>query len=125
MPDISATERGKRYFQMMKEKQAEKVIARIQKQLGPAWQHLSLDETRVLKFLLGEVWVYLDQKAWEGHNFSGVSLQDVLELVATGRSLLKHEMDGRTAAARAERILKKGPAGVENDRRSGEPERER
>jgi hypothetical protein len=107
MPDVSATERGKRYFQVMKEKQAEKAISKIQKNLKTEWQLFSHDDMRILKSLLGESWVYLEQKAWDGYLFHELSRRDVVELIEIGTALKKKEISGRTAAARVEDILKR------------------
>jgi hypothetical protein len=106
MPDISATERGKRYFQVMKEKQAEKAISRIQKQLKADWQVLSLADVRILKSLLGEVWVYLEQKTWDRYPFHELSRQDVRKLIEIGTALQNQEIPGRTAATCVEDLLK-------------------
>ncbi|MDH7594471.1 MAG: hypothetical protein QHG99_09055 [Methanomicrobiales archaeon] len=105
MPDVSAAERGKRYFQVMKEKQAEKVIARIQKGIEMEWRLLSLEDVRALKFLLGEAWVYLDQKALENFPFHRVSLDAAMELSRIGRSLQRREIEGREAAKQLETVL--------------------
>lgn len=107
MPDVSAAERGKRYFQVMKEKQAEKVITRIQKGIGADWRLLSLDDVRALKFLLGEAWVYLDQKALESYPFHQINLDAVIELSGIGRSLQRREIEGRQAAKQLEIVLKR------------------
>lgn len=107
MPDVSPSERGKRYFQVMKEKQAEKAIARIQKGCGQEWRNLTLEDTRALKSLLGEAWVFLDQKAWDGYPFNRLDLVALLELAAIGKSLQRREIEGRDAAARLEAVLKR------------------
>jgi hypothetical protein len=107
MPDVSATERGKRYFQVMKEKQAEKAISKIQKNLKSEWQLFSHTDMRVLKSLLGESWVYLEQKAWDNYPFHELSRHDVGELIEVGTALKKKEISGRAAASRVEDILKR------------------
>lgn len=109
MPEISATERGKRYFQVMKEKQAEKAIGRMQKHLGTEWQLFSLTEVRTLKHLLGEAWVYLDQKAWDTYPFHELSRRDLLEMIKLGTALQRNEIQGRTAATAVDSILKRSP----------------
>lgn len=107
MPDVSATERGQRYFQVMKEKQAEKAISKIQKNLKTEWQLFSHTEMIALKSLLSESWVYLEQKAWDSYPFHQLSRRDVRELIEIGTSLKKKEISGRTAASRVEDILKR------------------
>jgi hypothetical protein len=107
MPDVSATERGKRYFQVMKEKQAEKAISKIQKNLKTEWQLFSHTDMKILKSLLGESWVYLEQKAWDSYPFHELSRRDVGEMVEIGNALQKKDISGRTAASRVEDILKR------------------
>lgn len=114
MPDVSATERGKRYFQVMKEKQAEKVIARIQKRLGSDWQTLSHQEMKVLKFIIGEAWVYLDQKDWDSYPFNELSGLDVRQIIQIGYDLQGHRIRGQEAARQMEGILReRGEAQME------------
>lgn len=90
----------------MKEKQAEKAISRIQKQLKADWQVLSLADVRILKSLLGEVWVYLEQKTWDRYPFHELSRQDVRKLIEIGTALQNQEIPGRTAATCVEDLLK-------------------
>jgi hypothetical protein len=107
MPDVSATERGKRYFQVMKERQAEKAISKIQKNLKTEWQLFSHTDMKILKYLFGESWVYLEQKAWDSYPFHELSRHEVGELIEIGAALQKKEISGRTAASRMEEILKR------------------
>lgn len=97
----------------MKEKQAEKAISKIQKHLGDEWQVFALSEIRVLKSLLGEVWVYLEQKSWDNYPFHEVSRQDLRDMIEIGNDLQKREIAGRTAAARVETILNRIPRNQE------------
>ncbi len=114
MPDVSATERGKRYFQVMKERQAEKAISKIQKNLKTEWQLFSHTDMRILKSLLGESWVYLEQKAWDNFPFHELSRKEVTELIEVGTVLRRKEISGRTAASRVEEILRRVPNHTEN-----------
>ncbi len=91
----------------MKERQAEKAISKIQKNLKAEWQLFSHTDMRILKSLLGESWVYLEQKSWDSFPFHELSHQDVRELVEIGTALRRKEISGRTAASQVEDILKR------------------
>jgi hypothetical protein len=97
----------------MKEKQAEKAISKIQKNLKTEWQLFSHTDMKVLKALLGETWVYLEQKAWDAYPFHELSHRDVRELIEVGNALQKNELNGRNAASKVEAILKRYPVQTE------------
>ncbi|MDI6719755.1 MAG: hypothetical protein QMD46_09110 [Methanomicrobiales archaeon] len=105
MADVSATERGQRYFQVMKEKQAESAIERIKKSADVNWQVYSLEEVRALKQILGETWVYMDRKDWERCSFASLSRGELETLIRIGAELRRNAIDGRSAAMRAASIL--------------------
>lgn len=91
----------------MKERQAEKAISKIQKNIKAEWQLFSHADMRILKSLLGESWVYLEQKSWDNFPFHELSHRDVGELIEIGTALRRKEISGRTAASRVEDILKR------------------
>ena len=105
MPDVSATERGQRYFQMMKEKQAESAIERIKKNPDVNWQMYSLEDVRALKQILGETWVYMDRKDWERCSFIGLTCSELETLIRIGTELKRNAIDGRSAAMHVASIL--------------------
>ncbi len=91
----------------MKERQAEKAISKIQKNLKTEWQLFSHTDMRILKSLLGESWVYLDQKSWDSFPFHELSRPDVVKLVEIGTALRRKEISGHVAASQVEEILKR------------------
>ncbi len=105
MADVSATERGQRYFQVMKEKQAENAIARIKKSPDVNWKMYSLEEVRTLKQILGETWVYMDRKDWERCSFVSLTSGELETLIRIGGELRRNAIDGRSAAMRVASIL--------------------
>ncbi len=98
----------------MKERQAEKAISKIQKNLKTEWQLFSHTDMRILKSLLGESWVYLEQKAWDNFPFHELSRKEVNELIEVGTILRRKEISGRTAASRVEEILRRVPNQTES-----------
>ena len=103
MPDVSDQERGRRVFQIQKEKHAEEALEKVRKSLGEGWKRYTLQEVRTLKFTLWEAWVFIDRKAWEGFSFARLSGDDLDEILAIGKAVerkekTEHEASGEVAA---------------------------
>jgi len=107
MPDVSDQERGRRVFQIQKEKHAEEALEKVRKNLGDGWQRFALPEIRTLKFILGEAWVFIDRKAWEGFSFASLSRDDLDEILAIGRAVERKEKTGQDAAGEVGGILRR------------------
>jgi hypothetical protein len=107
MPDVSDQERGRRVFQIQKEKHAEEALEKVRKSLGDGWQRFALPEIRTLKFILGEAWVFIDRKAWEGYSFARLSRDDLDEILAIGRAVERKEKRGQDAAGEVGGILRR------------------
>jgi hypothetical protein len=107
MPDVSDQERGRRVFQIQKEKHAEEALERARKSLGDGWKRFSLQEIRTLKFILGEAWVFIDQRAWEGFSFARLSRDDLDEIMRIGRAVERREKKGHDAADEVGEILRR------------------
>ena len=107
MPDVSDQERGRRVFQIQKEKHAEEALEKVRKNLGEGWQRFSLMEIRTLKSILGEAWVFIDRKAWEGYSFSRLNREDLEELLRIGRAMERREKTGQEGAQDVGAILRR------------------
>jgi hypothetical protein len=107
MPDVSDQERGRRVFQIQKEKHAEEALEKVRKSLGDGWQRYTLPEIRTLKFVLGEAWVFIDRKAWEGFSFGRLSRDDLDEILAIGKAVARRERSGQDASAEVQAILQR------------------
>jgi len=105
MPDVSDQERGRRVFQIQKEKHAEEALEKVRKNLGEGWKRFSLSEVRTLKFILGEAWVFIDRKAWEGFSFARLSRNDLDEILAIGKAAERKEKTEHEASAEVGAIL--------------------
>jgi hypothetical protein len=114
MPDVSDQERGRRVFQIQKEKHAEQALEKVRKSLGDGWPRFTLPEIRTLKFILGEAWVFIDRKAWEGFSFARLSRDDLYGILAIGKAVERKEKTEHKASGEVEAILQ---------RVSGEPAR--
>ncbi|HVN66715.1 MAG TPA: hypothetical protein VMT31_08900 [Methanomicrobiales archaeon] len=114
MPDVSDQERGRRVFQIQKEKHAEEALEKVRKNLGEGWKRFTLTEIRALKFILGETWVFVDRKAWEGFSFARLSRDDLEEILAIGKAVERKEKTEHEASDEVAAVL---------HRISGEPSR--
>ncbi len=107
MPDVSDQERGRRFFQLQKQKHAEEALDRVRKSLGDTWKGLTLPEIRILRLMLGEAWVFTDRKDWENYSFARLSLNDLDEILRIGRSCERKEKNEPDAAREVSGILKR------------------
>jgi hypothetical protein len=82
-------------------------LDKARKSLGESWKGLTLAEIRTLKFILGEAWVFLDRKSWEGYSFSRLSRGDLDELLRIGRAVERREKTGQDAADEVGAILRR------------------
>jgi hypothetical protein len=105
MPDVSDQERGRRVFQIQKEKHAEEALERARKSLGDGWKRFSLQEIRTMKFILGEAWVFIDRRAWEGFSFARLSRDDLDGILAIGKAVERKEKTEHDASAEVGAIL--------------------
>jgi hypothetical protein len=114
MPDISDQERGRRVFQVQKEKHAEQALEKARKNLGDSWKRYTLQEIRTLKFILGEAWVFIDRRAWEGYSFARLTRDDLDEILSIGKAVERKETSEHDASREVAAVLQ---------RVSGEPPR--
>jgi hypothetical protein len=105
MPDVSDQERGRRFFQLQKEKHAEEALEKVRKSLGDGWKVFSLPEVKTLRLMLGEAWVFTDRKLWEGYSFARLSRDDLDQILAIGRSVERKELSEHDAARQVTGVL--------------------
>jgi flagellar biosynthesis GTPase FlhF len=105
MPDISDQERGRRFFQLQKEKHAEEALEKVRKNLGDGWKVFTLQDVKTLRAMLGEAWVFTDRKAWGGYSFARLSRDDMDEILRIGRSMERREKTGQDAAREVGALL--------------------
>jgi len=107
MPDVSDQERGRRVFQIQKEKHAEEALEKARKSLGDGWKRYTLQETRTLKFILGEAWVFIDRRAWDGYSFARLSRDGLDEILAIGKAVERKETSEHDAAREVAAVLQR------------------
>ncbi|HOT03650.1 MAG TPA: hypothetical protein PK069_05675 [Methanolinea sp.] len=108
MADMSRTEIGRRMYSLQKEKNVERVIEKIRKQLGSDWVYISQEDQNVLKYVIGEVWVYRERDFWEMVQYTRLTVKAILDIVSIGRKLMSHESDPRKSVEEASEILRLG-----------------
>ncbi|HTY53427.1 MAG TPA: hypothetical protein VMB35_09580 [Methanomicrobiales archaeon] len=106
-PDISDQERGRRFFQLQKEKHAEEALDRVRKNLGDGWKRFTLQEVKTLRSMIGEAWVFTDRKAWETFSFARLTREDLDAILRVGNAVDRREMSGADAAKQVSGILRR------------------
>jgi len=107
LPEISDQERGRRFFQLQKEKHAEEALERVRKTLGDRWKVYSLPEIKTLRAMFGEAWVFTDRMEWEGFSFARLSRDDLDGILTIGRAVERKEKNEHDAAREVSGILKR------------------
>jgi hypothetical protein len=87
MPDVTSDERGRRIFQIHKEKAVETAVEKIRQSLGPEWKIFSQEDTKILTDILGEAWVSVERSVWENASFTRLTRQDVEEIIRIGHAV--------------------------------------
>ncbi|HII76970.1 MAG TPA: hypothetical protein HA264_08075 [Methanolinea sp.] len=105
MPDVSRTEIGRRMYSLQKEKNVERVVERIRKQMGADWTHFSQEDQNALKYVIGEVWVYKEREFWDMVQYPRITAISVFDIIAIGRKSLSHEIDTQRTVEEATAIL--------------------
>ena len=105
MPEVTSDERGRRVFQIHKEKAAEKAMEKIRKSQGPDWKVFSSSEVEILKYILEETWVALERDTWEKCAFSRLKRSQLESIIEIGKLVKKKEMREDSGVEMVSRIL--------------------
>lgn len=92
MPEVTDDERGRRVFQIHKEMAVERAIGKIRLNLGEDWKVYSATDIELLKYLLGECWVALDRRKWEGFTFTRLSKDIVDAIISIAKKVKKKDL---------------------------------
>lgn len=106
MPDVTSDERGRRIFQIQKEKAVESAVEKIRLSLGPRWAIFSQQEIMTLKYILGEVWISVERSIWEQSSFTRLTSQDVENIVRLGTEAQEKKIREETAINGVSTILR-------------------
>ena len=107
MPDVTSDERGRRIFQIHKEKAVETAVEKIRQNLGPDWAIFSREETTTLEWILGEAWVSVERSVWEQSSFTRLTRSDVDEIIHIGNAVKEKRIREEPAIDQICTILKR------------------
>jgi hypothetical protein len=105
MPEVSSDERGRRVFQIHKEKAAEAAIGKIRQSMGLNWKVFTSTDVEALKYILEETWVTLDRDSWEKCAFSRLKRSELESIILIGKQVKRKEMREDRGIEEVSRIL--------------------
>jgi hypothetical protein len=107
MPEVTEDERGRRIFQVKKEMAVETALEKVRQNIGQDWKLYSASDIEHLKYMLGESWVSMDRKKWEGCSFTRLATKHLDEIIHLGKAVRKKEKLEGDAVREVVKILKK------------------
>ncbi len=105
MPEVTDDERGRRVFQIHRNMAVEKAIEKIRQSVGQDWKVYSVTDIDLLKYMLGESWISLDRRKWEGFTFTRLSKEDLDRIIMTAKQVKKQERTESDAVRNVIEIL--------------------
>jgi hypothetical protein len=106
MPDVTNDERGRRIFQIRKERAVENAVAKIRQNLGSDWDAFSQQDIQILHSILGEAWVSIERSVWEQCAFTRLTRKDLENIIRIGYEVKSKNIREETAIDEICRILK-------------------
>lgn len=108
MPEITADERGRRAFQIQKEKAVESAIEKIRLNLAQDWSLYSISDIDLLHSVLGDAWIAMDRRTWGLCAFTRLTKPDIEQILRIAKDLQKRKEPDKAAIAHVIQILRKG-----------------
>jgi hypothetical protein len=105
MPEVTSDERGRRVFQIHKEKAAEAAMEKIRQSMGLDWKVFTSTDIEILKYILEETWVSLDRDTWEKCAFSRLKRPQLESIIRIGKRIKRKEMREDRGVDEVSRIL--------------------
>lgn len=106
MPDVTNDERGRRIFQIRKERAVETAVAKIRQSLGSDLSGFSRQDLQTLNSILGEAWVSIERSVWEQSAFTRLTRHDLETIIRIGNEVKIKKIREETAIDEICRILK-------------------
>ncbi len=106
MPGVTNDERGRRIFQIHKERAVETAVAKIRQKLGSDWDAFSQQDIQTLNYILGEAWVSIERSIWEQSAFTRLTRKDLENIIRIGNEVKSKKIREETAIDEICRILK-------------------
>jgi hypothetical protein len=107
MPEITADERGRRVFQLHKQKAVENAIEKIRLNLGQDWKLFSSSDVKTIEHMLGEAWIAMGKEKWQRLAFTRLTKGDLDEMIRIGKSMNREEKSEQTAVNMVTNIITK------------------
>jgi hypothetical protein len=105
MPEVTEDERGRRIFQIHRELAVETAIEKIRQNIGQDWKLYSASDIDIMKFILGECWIFMARQRWGRCTFTRLSKDDLDSLIKIGKELKRDERLEGDAVREAIEIL--------------------
>jgi hypothetical protein len=96
MPDVTDDERGRRIFQLHKERAVETAIEKIRHNPGSNWSAFSPQDIKTLNYILGETWVSVGRQIWEQSSFTRLTRKDLEEIISIGNDVKSKKLREET-----------------------------
>jgi len=106
MPSVTNDERGRRIFQIHKERAVETAVAKIRQKLGSDMADFSQQDIQILNYILGEAWVSIERSVWEQSAFTRLTRNDLENIIRIGKEVKSKKIREETAIDEICRILK-------------------
>ena len=106
MPGVTNDERGRRIFQIHKERAVETAVAKIRQKLGSDWATFSQQDIQTLNYILGEAWVSIERSVWEQCAFTRLTRKDLENIIRIGNEVKNKHIREETATDEICGILK-------------------
>jgi hypothetical protein len=106
MPGVTDDERGRRIFQIHKERAVETAVTKIRQNLGSDWDAFSQQDIQTLNYILGEAWVSIERSVWEQSAFTRLTRNDLETIIRIGNEVKSKKIREETAIDEICRILK-------------------
>lgn len=105
MPEITTDERGRRVFQIHKEKAVENAIEKIRLNLGQDWRLFSASDIKMIESMLGEAWIAMGKEKWQRVAFTRLTKGDIDEIIHVGKGMSREERPEQTAISKVIDIM--------------------
>jgi len=106
MPDVTNDERGRRIFQLHKERAVEMAIEKIRHNPESKWYEFSPQDVKTLNYILGETWVSVGRQIWEQSSFTRLTRRDLEEIISIGNDVKNKKLREETGIKKVCGILK-------------------
>ena len=106
MPDVTNDERGRRIFQLHKERAVETALEKVRQNPKSEWSAFSPEDIRTLNHILGEAWVSVERRIWEQSAFTRLTRKHLEEIIGIGNDVKNKKIREDVAVNKICRILK-------------------